>query len=852
MQVNGPATGARPVLARLRAFCRRLDREPEMALNRLVISALVLSYFLSYAWFDLSEAPDALLTITMIFGAYCATSIALLTHILLRPVRSARRRGLAMLADVAMLTYALQAGGEETTIFFPLYLWIAFGNGFRFGTTYLRAAAGLGLAGFALVCATSVYWQANPHLAFGLLLSLVVLPLYAGKLIRDLSQAKRTAEEASQAKSLFLASVSHELRTPLNAIVGMGELMRLTTLDPEQKDMVGTIRKSADILLSLIDDLLRFSRLEAGRTEVERTDFDLDTVLHDVRSVLSAQARAKGVRLGLHLTGDTPSHLRGDVRHLKEILLNLAGNAVKFTASGAVVIAVRPLDAAQGQARLRFEVRDTGPGIAPEAHERIFERFTQSDASILNRYGGTGLGLAIAKGLAEQMGGEIGVESALGQGSTFWVELPFETLEGPGGTAAMRLPPPVPAFVLCGIDRPRQALIDALARQGISALGARTAEEALGLLRELAARPDRRALLLMDSQGLDDPYALATMLHEQAGLRELTQILVAPAARTLRAGQGTTPFAVVLSTPVEDVFLQRALRTAHSDDLDPTDSAIPAATLDQKPLSILVAEDNRTNQRVIAKMLERNHHHVIVVENGDDALDALAAHAFDIVLMDVNMPQLDGIEATKLYRFATLNAPRVPIVGLTADATDETRRRCMDAGMDACLSKPVKPELLARTIAEVTSREAEHAGPVGSDRSITPIASHPKYRMSIPPALDASKLEELEALGGDGFMIAVARDFVKDGTEGLEALRAAVRSGDVQRFRDAAHGLRSACANVGATRLYDRLLSLRQIGAEELARDGAVLLASLKADFDQVHAALETVSNDRVNAAPGA
>lgn len=843
--MNGPATGARPVLARLRAFCRRLDREPEMALNRLVISALVLGYLLGSVWLDVSGARATLLDVTLIFGVYCAISVALFAQLFLWPVASLRRRGLALLADVGMLTFGLHAGGEATAIFFPLYLWIIFGNGFRFGRAYLHTGAGLAVAGFGLVCATSPYWQANPHLGWGLLLALVVLPLYAGKLIGDLSHAKRVAEEASQAKSLFLASISHELRTPLNAIVGMGELMRHSQLDDEQKDMLGTMRRSADILLSLIDDLLSFSRLEAGRIEVESTAFDLDLLLREVRGILAAQARSKGVRLGLNLAGDTPSHLQGDARHLQEILLNLTANAVKFTGSGAIVVAVLPVETTPGRTCLRFEVRDTGPGIAPEAHERIFERFTQSDPSILNRYGGTGLGLAIVKGLVERLGGRIGVDSRLGHGSTFWFELTFETLDRPETPRTH-----VPTILLCRPGASNGALIDVLARQNVAAAVTGTVEEALGHLHELGAR---RALLLIDDDRLgEDPVALAARLHEGAARCELTQILVAAPTKAVQASRGTTPFTMVLSTPVEEAGLRRALRTVCCDEPDLAETAPAATGPAERPLSILVAEDNRTNQRVIAKMLERDGHHVMMVENGDDALDALAVHQFDVVLMDINMPQLDGIEATKLYRFATLNAPRIPIVALTADATEETRRRCIEAGMEACLSKPVKPDLLARIIAEVTSGAVEGAEPTTPDLRITPIASHPKFRANLPPSLDATKLEELEALGGDGFMIAVARDFVKDGTEGLEALRVAVRNGDVQRFREEAHALRSASANVGAIRLYDRLLSLRQIGAEELARDGAVLLATLRADFDQVRAALDAASSEWADALPRA
>jgi two-component system sensor histidine kinase RpfC len=282
----------------------------------------------------------------------------------------------------------------------------------------------VGVPGFAAVIWATPYWQANPHLAGGLLAGLFVLPLYTATLIRKLETAKQQAEAASRAKSMFLASVSHELRTPLNAIIGLSALLEDTITEPEQHDMVRTIGSSGRSLLALITDLLDFSRLEAGRTPAAVVDYDLHELLHRVRSMLSVQAREKGLELSIHASARTPYRLRGDARHIQEILLNLAGNALKFTAEGGIVIAVHATALESDRARLRFEVSDTGIGIAPEARERIFESFTQADETIIDRFGGTGLGLAIVKHILARHHARLAVESRLGEGADFIVIFP--------------------------------------------------------------------------------------------------------------------------------------------------------------------------------------------------------------------------------------------------------------------------------------------------------------------------------------------------------------------------------------------------------------------------------------------
>ena len=809
----------------------RADTEHVMSFNRALFCMVLTGYLLNSGLVSLS-------TVAVIAVAGFLITAGLFVHIVVSPAVSPVRRVVALVADITTICVVLKIGGQNAAIFYPLIIWTIIGNGLRFGVFWLRLATVIGLIGFAVTAAMTPFWRDDVSLSIGLMIGQIMLPLYAGALIGKLTKAKSQAETANQAKNLFLASVSHELRTPLQAIIGTGDLLGKTRLTADQAEMSRTIMDASGALLSMIEDLLQFSRIEAGVVTIEASDFEVLALLDEVRGMILPACRKKGLRLTCHVGVATPLKVRADQRHIREILLNLANNAAKFTEKGGLLLAIDVHSSPDRPPMLLFEIVDTGIGVPAEAQDRIFERFTQGDKTISDRFGGTGLGLALCRSLAAELGGEVGVRSVAGYGSTFWLRVPFEpsdqvppghgsapveqplTVLMPNNEAKGRLSHQVRAradvvWLSFGTSTPVAALDEAvLAGHCLvmetppNLVAAQELEQAAGRLEAGRSIP----LLLIDGPvlpglGRDVRWLAPTRLPER-----------------FTAGDLQAALAII------------GWLNSHRSASQPAPAHEHAADINTPRLNILVADDNRTNQLVFRKILESGGHVVEIAKDGFDVLDALERTDFDVVLIDVNMPALDGIEATKLQRVAELGLRRIPIIGLTADVSPVLAQRCRDAGMDDVVTKPITAKALLEIVLRVGVRERGD-GPAMPE----PVAALASVQSGVRPdavTLDPSYLASLEKIGGLHFVFEVAGEFARDAGELIQAMIAALDKGDLGEFQSNAHALGSCAANLGASRLSQLGLDLERIAASRFTGEGRKKVAELVEELDHFVKAL--------------
>ncbi|MFN4120882.1 PAS domain S-box protein [Acidovorax sp.] len=688
----------------------------------------------------------------------------------------------------------------------------------------------------------------------------------------DLRRAKELAEESTALKSNFLANMSHEIRTPMNAIIGMSHLALKSGLSPRQHDYVSKIQQAGQHLLGVINDILDFSKIEAGKLTVEKHPFMIDRMLESVSDVVGYKAGAKGLELVCDVAADVPPNLVGDSLRLGQILINFANNAIKFTESGEISIVVRLLESSEQRVMLRFEVRDTGIGLTPEQVGRLFQSFQQADTSTTRRYGGTGLGLAICKSLAELMGGEVGVESTFGKGSTFWVSLPLER----GAPARVLLPPPNlrGSRVLVVDDNHTAATVlsDMLHAMGFEVEQAYSGLEALDRLRESMAQQRLFGLLLLDwhMPGMDG-IELAGHIRG-LGMAQVPQMLMVTAygredvMRAARAqGIETVLIKPVNASLLFDTLMQPLEHSTHLGRRIVT----PAPAADELPLAIrgayvLLVEDNELNQMVAVELLQDAGFAVDVAENGQVALDRIGRKHYDVVLMDMQMPVMDGETATRQLRADPRHA-ELPVIAMTANAMEADRQRCFAAGMNDHVAKPIEPAALWAALARwIRPRPGLGAPPTGAP-PLMPLAPAPRATMAAAMALPQvagidQGLGLQRALNKPALYAEMLRRFCSGQADVLNTLQQALAADDMELAERLAHTLRSVAANIGAEPVAERAQALESavrvrasadVYAQRLVELGAALMPVLAALKDWAAQAAPDAGGAAAHAAYG-
>ena len=815
----------------------RPDSEHEMSFNRFGIAMVFIVVTLLQG-----QSFTGLPLIVMV--VYIVLSVGLLAHIVAFPGSSPARRFLALVIDTGCMSAQTYLGGEQVAGFFLIFLWIVFGNGLRFGLQALRTAVVITSTGAAITLLTTPYWKSMPALGFGLWCSLVILPAYTGRLIQRLAKARQEAEEASAAKTLFLANVSHELRTPLTAIIGINRILQDTALDREQREMTETVHVASQSLLALIDDLLRLSRIDAGREVISLAKFDVTQMLLQVRQYLVAQAQAKGLVVSVYLDPGVPPEIVSGERQVREILTNLVGNAVKFTDVGRVLVSVAVVDDLNGNRLVSYEVSDTGIGIAATAKAHIFDTFTQADGTIAKRFGGTGLGLSISRRLAESLGGTLDVESAVGRGSTFKLCIPLSIPADP----APKLPPDMAVCVVAAHHSHRPWAADDLSTIAGSiteidaTLPIDRLTDALGVWYQ-AARLTALPVIILAADGLGlSPVRLQALLVQCRAIAGHNLLLAG--ADGLATTIDPRCYCAAMLTGSEDLItLGNALRVASMQVQAVQPEPISATG---QRLRLLVAEDNSVNQKVLMKLLEKAGHTAELVQDGEAALDILEARAdhFDAVLMDVNMPHMDGLEATRIFRYTSLGERHVPIIGLTADATEEMAVRCQQAGMDACLTKPFDAMILLATLQRLVNGNEQlsltaRLPQTGPSRSSPSSKSGLGNDLPQDKVLDDGVLRGLVELGGEAFVSELVVEFRREAGRLVFDLAAALRQNHTVKILGHAHSLRGLSFNIGACMLGNLCEEVERLSDADLALRGHVLAQRANTELARVDAAIE-------------
>lgn len=822
---------------RIRALSQRfrlkrhdeLGREQGQTVVRVVIVACVLSYLLA-SLFPIAFETGPPLWLVYSVG-YFALSVAMMLSAFRDTVSSFIRRTTMNVADATTISYLMISTGQAGIPLFVLYLWITLGNGFRFGLRAMTVSAVLSFIGFSAVVAYSDAWGDQPMFAAGVLTGLLLIPGYAAHLIRQLHHARQRAEEASAAKSNFLARMSHELRTPLDGILGTTDLLAANKrLTPEDRSLLDVIRDSVKVSTRQIDGVLDFSRIEAGKLVIEQVGFDLHELLIRVARPLRGIARESNLRLALRIDPAIPYRLVGDPHHLQEVLVKLLSNAVKFTSKGQVSLEARLLHENERSALVRFEVHDTGVGISPEAQEHIFEAFSDvvADADMTRGHRGTGLGTATAKRLVELMGGRIGVNSTREKGSIFFAEIRF-ACQAPSSDhlapfADMRI------LLISKSYELRGRMASLAGNRYIDLNVVPSIPDALGLLGRSIRVGRPMHIVFADSHivfAYDETSSVGDFLEKTWLAFTPVYLLcdVVPEEDRLRRWgfTGVLPQDLPLSPLLNALHVGRAFDIGAEQGVVRVEPWAWMQHTSAVARRVLIVDDNLTNLFIVETILKTAGYQVDSLKNPMEALERLASGDYRVAILDLHMPGMDGIKLLRRYRQMRPHG-KVRIVFLTANTSMDATRECADAGADAFLAKPVKRDTLLGTVESLL-----HADEIHSLASTNQARGLGDIEDLSPALLNRDVLRDLtrlyDAARGNADIVG---EFRAEAETLLTQIEQAAHLGDHQAFSDSAYALRACATNIGATSLAAMCHDAGAMGIVEFRREGINVLSRVR------------------------
>jgi two-component system sensor histidine kinase RpfC len=814
------------VREKLAVYLKPVDpSEMQQARIRLFICACLTPYFLWYRFGNHGHISTGIFVLLVLFCAYSFFVVASLHFDFLG---TRLRRDVNFLIDTVFICYTMKVGDRVVAPLVLTLYWQTIGYTMRYGARYMKYGIVLSGLGFFLVINSTPYWIANWELGYGLLFGATVIPAFLlGNMVKKIRGAQQKAEDANATKSRFLSSMSHELRTPLSGVLGAVDLFTGTEVSDEQKGFLSIIHASGTHLLSLVNDVLDISKIEEGKVSISPEKMDLHDFVKNAVTIVSQQAIRKGLAFRVSMSPSIPYSVKGDAMRLRQILANLLSNAIKFTSTGEIVVRILLESEDATHIYVRFEVSDTGIGIAQEQQGVIFDRFVQADNTIVRKYGGTGLGTAISKELVSLMGGKIGLRSSPGTGSTFWFCVPLEkvpiNIECEVRANTYRH---LRAIVVSGNDPSTGKIYRYLSKMGITRIEhARDTAQARILIERISNPRATHHFVLVVKENLgDDSMRFSDQLSAENLRKNARMVLVGDHSLEDASRHGYR--SLVESLDSFDEF-RRAIHFVKPGEGYREEVVKEAAK--NHPLRILVAEDNEVNQIVIQKLLERAGHRVRMVSNGKMALGAMIAERFDVALLDLNMPVMSGLDTAINYLARGVENP-TPMIALTADAMVETRKKCEAAGMQGYLTKPFEIRKVFETLHAIT--------PAVPDTSETRAEASPDA-VDESGMISDSVIQKLEKMGSSKIFIQnLVWVFVRDTEKHTRTMEDSLMEGDIESFARSAHALKGIAGSMGVLKIMDLAEEAQNLGDDTTLEKREGILAEIKKEMVRVRKSL--------------